>query len=60
MIGSKLVSLYFPYEEQDTFHLQPMCYEGVLRFCMSLRETFFKSIYLEVIKVYDKIDVMQI
>ena len=25
IIASELVSLNFPYEEQDTFHEQPMC-----------------------------------
>ena len=39
--------------KKDTSHWQSMCYETPLRFNMSLREIFFKSDSLRVMKKYD-------
>ena len=46
--------------EQDTCHCQSMCYETPLRFNISLREIFFKSGSLRVMKKYDESALMQI
>ena len=46
--------------EQDTCHWQSMCYETSLRFNISLREIFFKSGSLRVMKKYDESALMQI
>ena len=40
--------------EQDICHWQSMCYETPLRFNISLREIFFKSGSLRVMKEYDQ------
>ena len=60
IIASELASLNCPYEEQDTFHRQPMCLQVVPRFGMSIRETFSNSISLLVTNEYDKGAVMKI
>ena len=52
IIASELVSLNCPYEEQDTFHWQPICSQALPRFCISIRETFSNSISLAVIGEY--------
>ena len=54
IIASQLLPLICSYEEQDTFHRQPMCKEAVPRFGISVRETFSNSINLAVINEYDK------
>ena len=46
--------------EKDTCHWQSMCYETSLRFNISLREIFFKSGSLRVMKKYDESALMQI
>ena len=46
--------------EKDTCHWQSMCYETPLRFKISLREIFFKSGSLRVMKKYDESALMQI
>ena len=46
--------LYCPYEEEDTFHWQPMCYQAVPRFGMSVRQTFSNSIDMAVIQENEK------
>ena len=46
--------------EEDTCHWQSMCYEITLRFNISLREIFFKSGSLRVMKKYDESALMQI
>ena len=46
--------------EKDTCHWQSMCYETPLRFKISLREIFFKSGSLRVMKKYDESPLMQI
>ena len=46
--------------EKDTCHWQSMCYETYLSFNMSLREIFFKSGSLRVMKKYDESALMQI
>ena len=46
--------------EQDTFYWQSMCYETSLRFNISLREIFFKSSSLRVMKKYDESALMPI
>ena len=53
IIAFELVLLNCPYEEQDTFHQQPMCYQVVPRFYMSIRETFSNSNELAMISKYD-------
>ena len=52
-IASELVTLNCPFEDQDTFHLQPMCSQGVKTFGMSIRQTFPNSTGLAVIDEYD-------
>ena len=46
--------------EKDTCHWQSMCYETRLTFKISLREIFFKSGSLRVMKKYDESPLMQI
>ena len=46
--------------EQDTCHWQSTCYKTHLRFNISLREIFFKSDSLRVMKKYDQSSNMQI
>ena len=46
--------------EQDCCHLESMCYETPLRFNISLREIFFKSGSLRVMKKYDESSVILI
>ena len=46
--------------ENDTCHWQSMCYETALRFNISLREIFFKSGSLRVIKKSDERPFMRI
>ena len=46
--------------EQDICHWQSMCYETPLRFNISLREIFFKSGSLRVMKKYDESSVILI
>ena len=46
--------------EKDTCHWQSMCYETPLRFFISLREIFFKSGFVKVMKKYDESSLMQI
>ena len=46
--------------EKDTGFWQSMCYETPLRVNISLREIFFKSSFLRVMKKYDESSLMQI
>ena len=46
--------------EQDNSHWQSMCYETPVRFNISLREIFFKSSSLRVMKKYDESALMPI
>ena len=46
--------------EQDNCHWQSMCYETPLRFNISLREIFSKSVSPIVMKKYDESVLMQI
>ena len=46
--------------EKNTCHWQSMCYETSLRFNISLREIFFKSGSLRVMKKYDESALIQI
>ena len=46
--------------EKDTCYWQSLCYETPLRFNMSRRETFFKSVSLRVMRKYDESLLMQI
>ena len=46
--------------EKDTCHWQSICYETHLRFNISLREIFFKSGSLRVMKKHDQSSLMQI
>ena len=60
IIASELVSWNMLYYEQDTFHRQPMCWQEVPRFGISIRETFSNTIFWPVINEYYKGAVMQI
>ena len=46
--------------KKDTCYWQSMCYETPLRFNISLREIFFKSSSLRVMKKYDESALMLI
>ena len=46
--------------EKDTCHWQSMCHETSLRFNISLREMFFKSGSLKLMRKYDESTFMQI
>ena len=46
--------------ELDNCHWQSMCYETPVRFNISLREIFFKSSSLRVMKKYDESALMPI
>ena len=46
--------------EKDTCHWQSICYETHLRFNISLREIFFKSASLRVMKKHHESSLMQI
>ena len=46
--------------KRDISHWQSMCYETPLRFKILLKETFFKSRYLRVMKKHDGNALMQI
>ena len=46
--------------EKDTCHWQSMCYETSLRFIICLREIFFKSGSVRVMKKYGESCLMQI
>ena len=60
IIASELVALNCLYQEQNTCHRHSVSCERVLRFCMSLTETFCKSIVFTVINKYGKGADMQI
>ena len=59
-IASELVTLNCLYKEENTWHRHSVCWETVLRFSMSLTETFCKSIAFTVINKYGKGAAMQI
>ena len=59
-IASELVTLNCLYKEENTCHRHSVCWEIVLRFSMSLTETFCKSIAFTVIHKYGKASTMQI
>ena len=54
IIASELIALNCLYSEENTSYRQAVCYETVLRFCISLTVTFYKSIAFTVIKKYGK------
>ena len=58
--ASELLRLICLYQEENTCSRQSMCYQTVLRFFMSLRETFSNSITFTVISIYGKAAVVQI
>ena len=60
IIGFELVTTYSLNLQENTCHSQSMCYEKPLRFNISLREIFFKSGSLRVMKKYDESALMQI
>ena len=60
IIASEFVALNCLYQEANTCHRQSVCYETVLRFCVSLTETFCKIIAFAVINKYGKLAVLQI
>ena len=49
-----MVSFNCLYEEEDTFHRQPMCQQAVPRYFLSIKETFSNTIFLEAIDEYDQ------
>ena len=51
---SPFVALNCLYQEENTCHRQSVCSETVLRFCISLTETFCKTIAFPVINKYGK------
>ena len=59
-IVSELVTLNCLYKEENTCHRHSVCWETVLRFSMSLTETFSKSIAFTVINKYGNSAPMQI
>ena len=59
-IASEFVTLNCLYKEENTCHRHSVCWETVLRFYMSLTETFGKSIAFAVINKYGKAAAMQI
>ena len=59
IIASELVTLNCLYKEENTWHRHSVCWETVLRFSMSLTETFCKSIAFTVINKYGKATAMQ-
>ena len=54
IITSEFVVLNCLYQEENTCHRHSVCYETVLGFCTSLKETFCKTIDLPVINKYGK------
>ena len=60
IIASELIALNCLYSEENTCYRQAVCYETVLKFCMSLTLTFYKSIAFTVIKKDGKGAAMQI
>ena len=60
IIGFEAVTTYSLNLQENTCHWQSMCYEKPLRFNISLREIFFKSGSLRVMKKYDESALMQI
>ena len=59
-IASELVTLNCLYKEENTCNRHSVCWERLLRFSMSLTETFCKSIAFTVINKYGKAAAMQI
>lgn len=49
-----------PYYDENTCHLQSICYKILLSFQIQLRETFSKSICLIIMTQYDESAVVQI
>ena len=60
IITSEFVALNCLYQEQKTCHRDSVCEETVLRFCISLTETFCQTIDFPVINKYGKRGVSQI
>ena len=60
IITSEFVALNCLYQEQNTCHRDSVCQETVLRFCISLTETFCQTIDFPVINKYGKGGVSQI
>ena len=60
IITSEFVALNCLYQEQNTYHRHSVCYETVLRFCISPTETFCQTSDIPVINKYGKRGVSQI
>ena len=60
IIPSEFVALNCLYQEENTCHRNAACQETVLRFCISLTETFCKTIASSMINKYGKGGVLQI
>ena len=60
IITSEFLALNCLYQEQNTCHRHSVCEETVLRFCMSLTETFCQTIDFPVINKYGKGGVAEI
>ena len=60
IISSEFVALNCLYQEENTSHRHSVCSETVLRFCISLTDTFCKTIVFPVINKYGKKAIVQI
>ena len=60
IIASEFAALSSLYQEANTCHRQSVCQETVLRFCISLTETFCQATAVAVINKYGKGTVPQI
>ena len=60
IIPSEFVALNCLYQEENTCHRQSLCQETALRFCISLTETFCRTIDFPVINKCGKGDLLQI
>ena len=60
ILGSKLVASNCLSSKEISCHRHPVCQETVLRFCISLTETFCKTVALTTINKYCKGAAMEI
>ena len=60
IIASELVALNCLYQVDNACHRQSMCYQTVLGFCVSLKETFCNVFTSTVIDKYGKGAIVQI
>ena len=60
ILASKFVALNCLSEKENTCHRHSVCYQTVLRFCISLTESLCKSIVFTAINKYGKGAVLDI